>query len=186
MASVVAPGMVGCSFTPGLLQRLICYFTNSQWSHSFLITTPIAGVASVQEAAGQGVQIVPFENHYVIAPGFFQLYDISREYATEEDIRKSLAQCHTIYSGDKYGTLQILWFPYRAFMERIFKKDVRHQKNWLSNGVICSELLYHFLSGLGPVFAEMLSPFNPDTIQSEDLYQIFQAHPEVFVALPRA
>jgi hypothetical protein len=189
MVKMVKPGMVGCSYTPGVIQKIIRYFTNSQWSHSLLITTPVAGVESVHEAAGRGVQVVPFEKNYEKAPGYYQLYSISPDYATEDQIFQSLAQCHLIYSGDEYGTLQLLWFPYRVFMEKVFKKDVRHQKNWLSNGVICSELVYHFLSGLGSVFVEMLSPFSPDTIQSEDLYRMYETNPHIFIAvipLPRA
>jgi len=44
--------------------------------------------------------------------------------------------------GSYYGFVQILWFIYRAIMERWFKKDVKRNKVPFRGGYICSENTY--------------------------------------------
>ena len=55
---------------------------------------------------------------------------------------------------------------------------MRKETNWMSQGVICSELCYYWLTYLG--LGELVKDFNPDTIQAQDLFEIVQSRPDVF------
>ena len=175
---MVKPGIVGFSVNrKGLLPKLIKFFTGSRWSHSFLIVNPIYGLESVQEAS-LVVQFIPFDAHY--------RKNVSQEYVlfapsgvSEEKIEAALTLCYREFAGVKYGYLSLFWFVYRWLMEKI-GVDVRKRKNWMSDGVICSELVFYFLEALGEPFTEILADFNPDTIQPEDLYKIVVSRQDLF------
>lgn len=64
-------------------------------------------------------------------------------------------------------------------------KDVRQEDNWFSKGVICSELIYYFFKALNTRMAELVKDFNPNTIQAEDINQIFKANPHIFKEVMR-
>lgn len=170
----------------GNLPRLIRTFTRSgadglpPISHTFVTTAEFLGVESVQEA-GAVVQVVPMDTHYRNDP--FQqywLYEILQEYASNEIRFKALREIYRELEGDAYGSLQLLWFPWRWFNEKVLHRDIRHEKNWMTDGVICSELVYRYLWKLGPVFQDLLKDFNPDTIQAEDIRQIVVKNPKIF------
>jgi len=160
----------------GLLSSLIRFFTKSKFSHTFMMTEDIQGVEAVQEA-GSIVQIVPFNSHY--RNNSTQGYVVFRPKASDEAKAKSTKECFEEFAGVTYGRLQLLWFVYRAVAE-FFGKDVRKNKNWMSDGVICSELVYYYLCGLGEEYQELLKDFNPDTIQAQDILTIVQNNPQLF------
>jgi hypothetical protein len=172
------PGCIGFSGprTGGsLFQKLIKFFTGSKWSHSFIVTLPFAGEDAVQEAV-MAVQVVPL-SRYRDDPNC--AYEIYRVAVSAEAIPVALEYCFNEYAGIKYGYLQLPWFAWRWINEKI-GRDIRKENNWLTDGVICSELVYDYLKQLSPYTFELLSGFNPDIIQSEDIYRIVKAHPEAF------
>jgi hypothetical protein len=179
------PGDVGVSnnmrpiLKGGALAALIRWFTGSPVSHSLLVTEPIAGVESAQEAL-MHVAVTPFARDYREDPT--QEYWLYRpRFAPPERVREALARCHEEFTGARYGFLQLLWFVWRWLAEKL-GRDVRHDRNWFSEGVICSELVYWYLRYLGsPEVDALLAPFSPDTIQAEDIRQILMSHPELFV-----
>jgi hypothetical protein len=162
----------------GFVPKAIRYFTKSKWSHSLLIQAPILKEEAVQEASDL-VQIVPFQRNYRDSTETFEMFRIKKGVVSKATIDASLKKCFNEFTGQKYGYLQLFWFIYRAIAEK-FGKDVRHNKNWLSDGVICSELVYWYLFYLGEPFKTLLEPWNADTIQPQDIYNIVQSHPELF------
>ena len=176
----IKSGMIGFSNNKvGLLPKLIRFFTKSTISHTFILTQFIENEPTVQEASLL-VQIVPFNKYYIEDnTQSYWIYEIKQELVSKEQIDQSLTYCFKEFAGVKYGKLQLLWFPYRSLME-FFRKDVRKQKNWLSDGVICSELVFYYLYNLGELFQNLLKDFNPDTIQAEDIRQIVINNPDIF------
>jgi hypothetical protein len=176
------PGMIGFSNNKiGWLPKLIRFFTNSHISHALVITEDVCGITSVQEASII-VQVVPLDKYYRNNPNCsYWIYSLTK--ATEEEKKEALKYCYNEYAGDKYGFLQLLWFIYRWFCVSILKqneKEVVKRKNWLSDGVICSEFQYGYLTHVNEYYANLLKEFNPDTIQAEDLRKIVEANPDAF------
>lgn len=164
----------------GFLAKCIRFFTRSKISHSFIITDPVYNIESVQEAS-MLVQVVPFKEHYrEDATQTYKVYRIKDQYASQAQKDESLKYCFNEFAGVTYGKLQLIWFVYRWFNEKVLRRDVRKQKNWMADGVICSELVYHYLHNLGPIFQDLLKEFNPDTIQAQDILNIVEANSQIF------
>lgn len=166
----------------GLLPRLIRFFTKSKISHSFIVTGEVSGVLAVHEAS-EVCQIVPFDTHYPLNPNeeYVLFYPSSIE-LTKEDIRLALARCFNELAGQKYGYFQLLWFVW-AWMKRKLGGDPSKEKNWFTNGVICSELCWYYLHYLGGEYAAIVSHLNPDTVQAQELLDIVVANKELFETL---
>jgi hypothetical protein len=184
--SKAKPGMIGFSNNKkGILPKLIRFFTDSHISHAFIITDEIAGQPAVQEASLL-VQIVPLEKYYVNDDTQdYELYEIHPEYASKLAMYESRKRVFNELAGEKYGKLQLVWFPWRWFNEKVLRRDIRKTKNWMTDGVICSELQYWYLWYLGKTFQELLKDYNPDTIQAEDLRRIVKKNPHIFKLVER-
>lgn len=174
------PGMIGFSNNKkGLLPKLIRFFTDSSISHAFIMTDDVCGQPTVQEAALL-VQVVPLQKYYVEDDTqSYWLYEISSEHASDKAKAAAMAKVFNEFAGVKYGKLQLVWFPWRWLNEQ-FGRDIRKTKNWMTDGVICSELQYWYLWYLGPTFQELLKEYNPDTVQAEDLRRIVVKNPHIF------
>lgn len=175
-------GMVGFSNNKkGFLAAAIRFFTKSKISHAFIMSRNYGDQASVQEASIV-VQLGPFEKLYV--------NDVNEEYwiydclkATPKQKLKALDYCFKEYATVEYGKLQLLWFVYRWFCVDILRQDEKEvvkRDNWLSRGVICSELQYDYFIQLGGEYAELVKGFNQDTIQAEDLRLLVVSRPDLF------
>lgn len=171
-------GMIGFSNNKrALLSKLIRFFTKSHLSHTFLIHYPQADIASVHEASFV-VQVVPFDRFYHNHPDKqYWIYKVNG--FTEEAKIEALRKCFNEFAGIKYGKFQILWFVWRWFNE-LFNRDIRSEKNWFTDGVICSELVYWYLHYLSDPLPELLKEFTPDTIQADDLHKLVINNPHLF------
>lgn len=178
---MVTKGMVGFSNNKtSFLGRLIRFFTNSNITHTFIITFPKDGMEMIEEASTL-VAEGTFQGNYRDEPNTeYWVFKIKDGLVDEATMDASVKYCHDNFLGDKYGQLQLLYFPYRWLMQTIFNKDVRHEKNWFTAGVICSELVYYYLYNLGAKFQELLKDFSPDTIQAQDIRLIIEANPDIF------
>jgi hypothetical protein len=178
---MISKGMIGFSNNKtSFMGKLIRLFTNSGITHTFIITFPRNGAVWLEEASTV-VAEGSFQSSYVDEPNTaYWVYKIKDGLVPEATTDTALQYCHDNFLGVKYGFFQLIWFPYRWVMENIFRKDVRHDKNWMTDGVICSELVYNYLYQLGDPFKSLLSDFNSDTIQAQDILDIVKAHPELF------
>lgn len=172
---MINPGDIGYSNDNSWwFPALIRFFTKSSISHSFVICKPFCGEESVQEAE-EVIQVVPFNKYYREGTQQYWIYHIKNIDQSIKDT--ALDSVYKEFAGSKYGYLQCIWFIYRWFFG-LFGKDVRHEKNWMTDGVICSELQCYYLIYIG--LGELVKDFNPDTIQAQDLLSIIQQHPEIF------
>jgi hypothetical protein len=176
----ISPGMIFLSNNKkGFFPAAIRFFTSSKISHSGLGFFPFGNNPSVIEA-GSLVQVVPFAKHYKLDESKqYWAYQLIKVKSTNE-MNQSLNKLFYQFAGVQYGYLQLIWFMYRWINEKIFRRDVRHQKNWLSDGVICSELCWHYLNNFGGEYAELVSGFNPDTIQAQDIWNLILSRPDLF------
>lgn len=176
---MLTPGMIGFSNNKtSFFGKLIRFFTRSNITHSFLISFPNVGQVQFIEAS-KTVNEGSFEVNYVKDTGTsYIIYKIKDEWISSPfQINIALEKCRKEFLGVSYGYLQLLWFPYRWLMEKL-GKDVRHENNWLSQGVICSELVYYFLVNVG--LGHLVLDFNPDTIQAQDILSIIEARQDIF------
>jgi hypothetical protein len=174
------PGDIGLSRNyKNKISFLMSFFADSQYSHSFVMTDPVLGIESLQQASFE-VCIVPLDRYDSSDFDRYQIWQIKDPYFDQEKAKQALAECHQEFSGNTYGYIQLLWFIWRWFIKKVFKKDISHQENWWTEGVICSELVYWYLHKLGEPFQSILASFNADTITPEDIHQVMLAHPELF------
>ncbi|MBN1114137.1 MAG: hypothetical protein JXA66_02230 [Oligoflexia bacterium] len=183
---MLKPGDFGFSNSRTFMAALIRFFTGYSRKkndppviHSLLITSPMLDNVTVEEANFL-VQIVPFESHYAAEPEKeYYLFRIKPEFAPPEKIKTALDYTFREFAGYHYGYFQLLWFVYR-WIANMIGVNVSHKKNWMSDGVICSELLWHYLNQLGGKVAELVSQFNPDTVQPQELMNVIKNNQDVF------
>lgn len=176
------PGMIGFSNNRvGLLPKLIRYFTHKEGyqdlSHTFVITGSVFNEVSLQEA-NELISVMPFNKSY--RDNTHMQYWLYEVVASDEAKKEALSKVYVEFAGTIYGFFQNIWFVYRWLAEK-FGCDVKKQKNWMTDGVICSELVYWYLYYLGPEFQALLKDFNPDTIMPIDLLVIVKANPNLFI-----
>ena len=182
-------GFVGyANSKSGLLTKLQHWFAGPGASHSFVITYPIGTFTEIPMVfeANLLVRHNPYARYLISAEEDYHLFMVAG--ATDTDIAYSLDRCTKEFSGVEYGFLQLLWFPYRWFMETILRKDVRKSKNWFTDGVICSELWWWYCWYLTERYPEkwaklrsILSEWNPDTFTSYDVKGICENNPDIFI-----
>ena len=54
------------------------------------------------------------------------------------------------------------------------------KKNWSSDGIFCSELVFDYLYQLGGEYRDLLKDFTPDTASPQDLYNLVLSRPDLF------
>lgn len=163
----------------GLFPKLVRFFTRSNISHCGIIFFNLGyGVDTVIESTTL-VQIVPFDRNYRNANNEeYVVYEILPK--SKVDVSSLLIKTFNQYSGQSYGYFQLLWFVWRWFVG-IFGFDISQNKNWFTENVICSEVLFSFLKEhkIHP-FNERLMKLNPDTVQADDLFKLVKSCPDIF------
>lgn len=156
------------------LSKCIRWFTNSKYSHSFVIIPSILEVPMAIEAGATGVDAVRFDNQYI--------YDNTQGY----EIWKINAPQHLIDESIKlllndlelqYGYLQYPWFIWRK-LNKIFGKDIKWQDNWNKDGMICSQLCVSHLKYCG--FESVFNGYGNGSVAPQDLQDIFTRYPDLF------
>lgn len=157
-----------------LFPRLIKWVTRSQFSHSFIIAPSMLGKEMVIEAADSGVAMCSFDDHYRNDPDQgYRVYRFRADPALKDQAMITLfTELQT-----RYGYLELPWFAWRA-LNLLFGRDIRHQDNWSQDGTICSELAAQYISMSG--FPQFLSGFGRGSVNAQDIFEICEAHPEVF------
>lgn len=150
--------------------------TNSKWSHTFMLVGDILDELSVMEA-DLNILTVPWQREYVEKDADY--YEVWRPTkASQEDVARATKYCYHNYSGEVYGFLEIPWFVYRIYMKKWFGISVK--RNWSSDGIFCSELVYDYLYQLGGEYRDLLKNFTPDTASPQDLYDLVLSRLDLF------
>lgn len=174
----VTPGMIGFVGTrkPGFLQKAVMFFARSKWSHCFFITFPHGGDEAVQEASWS-VQIIPFQRYRDDPDGYYEIFELTK--ADPRKLEQSVMSQWKNMTGVKYNWFGLVWFIWR-WMNELVGRDIRHEKNWFSDGVICSQTLYYEIEGAGAPYGGLLMDETPWTVQPQDIYNEVMKRPELF------
>lgn len=150
--------------------------TRSKWSHAFLLMGNACNELSVLESQ-LNILCVPWIREYVKRDNDY--YEVFKPIkASQEDIKRATHYCYYEYSGEVYGFLEIPWFVYRIYAKRWFGYIAK--KNWSSDGIFCSELVFEYLYQLDGEYRELLKDFTPDTASPQDLYELVLSRPDLF------
>lgn len=152
----------------------IKWFTQSQFSHSFVTTPDILGIPMCIEAAEGGVDFTEFNSSYLnnLSQGY-EVWSINIDQATKDTAIVSILK--DLETG--YGFWEYPWFIWRRIC-LFFGKDIKSNNNWNSHGMICSQLCVAYLKACGLDY--VLTGYGEGSIAPQDLQDIFIAHSELF------
>lgn len=166
--------IVLASTKSGFVPNAIKSFTGSIFSHSLVTMPAVLGVPMCIEAAETGVDFTRFDTGYVNAQDQgYEVWNIKIDQSIKDKAIISILSDLEI----SYGFLQYPWFMWRRVC-LFFGKDIKSQRNWDHNGIICSQLCVAYLKacGLGHIF----KGYGDGSVAPQDLQNIFKSHPELF------
>lgn len=156
------------------IPNAIKWFTQSQFSHSFVTTPEILGIPMCIEACEGGVDITEFNLNYLDNPNQgYEVWNIKIDSSIKDEAIKSILVDLEI----GYGFLEYPWFIWRRIC-LFFGKDIKSKNNWNTDGMICSQLCVEYLKSCG--LGNVLAGYGKGSIAPQDLQNIFNAHPELF------
>lgn len=180
-------GLVGALNSKGLSAFLQHTFAGPGVSHSFLITYPIGMRTSTPMAFEADMRVVHTPWKTLVDDPDYSIWLYRIKDLTPYEMTFSLDKCTAEFSGVVYGYFEWLWFLWRWFNEKILRRDVRHEDNWFTKGVICSELWWWYVWYITDTnvlkwgkLRAILDQWNPDTIQPYDIKKIMDANPDIF------
>ncbi len=156
------------------IAKAIAWFTRSQWSHSFITIPKILDREMAMEAGGNGVSAVPFDIAY--RNNSNQKYEVYRFKCDSEKIDYAISKCMNKLETS-YGYLEYPWFIWRS-LNFLFKRDIKIQNNWSSQGTICSGLVRAYLEEAG--YVELFKEYGIDSNSAQDVYNIVKSHSDLF------
>lgn len=166
---------------PGLFQKLIKFFTESEYTHAALTCQSVNKDSMLE--AGMSVHTVPFKSRYQDDPdGYYRIYKLNPALFTQEEIDKALDETYEALAGKTYAFLQLPWFAYRWFNKKILRRDIHAESNWFDENVICTGEVFHYwiALGMGMIIPNVMSQFHPSTVSPSDIIAIEQSNPQVF------
>ena len=176
---VAQSGMIGFSFNSSktnILAKAIRFFTSSKFSHCFLVIDPVLDEPAVIEAS-EIVQVIPLARYFEFKDESFLLFSLP--VADKAKVDSAVAAIFFYHSGMKYGYFELLWFLWSWLVKKVFGKVIK-KGNPFRAGIICTEVVWHYINALGGEYAKCVSEFDPDTISPYDLEQIVKARPDLF------
>jgi hypothetical protein len=132
------------------------------------------GIPLCIEAAEGGVDATRFDTGYVnnLDEGY-QVWNIKIDQKIKDAGIISISNDLEI----SYGFLEFFYFLARKFF-LFFGRDIKAQNNWVTSGMICSQLCVDYLKACG--LTNVLVGYGNGSIAPQDLQDIFKAHPENF------
>jgi hypothetical protein len=120
-------------------------------------------------------QVVPFTEEYIEKnEDYWQIW--RPKVCTLGDKLRETNRIYKKYAGKTYGFLQIPWFIWQR-IANIF--GFNPGSNWFPKGVICSEVTFDYVQGLGDLHREAL-PFTLNEVNPDQIYEIVQKRPDLF------
>lgn len=168
-------GYIVLASTKGeFIPNAIKWFTNSVFSHSLMTMPEILGIPMCIEAAENGVDMTRFDIGYIQNKN--QSYQVWKVKISKKTKDKALS----IILNDleiSYGFLEYLYFIVRRLC-LFFGKDIKSTNNFITNGMICSQLCVAYLNACG--LQHTMDGYGVGSIAPQDLQNIFKANPKVF------
>jgi hypothetical protein len=167
-------GMIGFSSGNTAMQRIIRFFIDSNFSHSFLVME-CCGILSALETTETRVCVTPMDRK-LIEKNWVELWEVI---APMEDKVNAITPMYYSYSGNYYGYLSYLWFMYR-WLCRKFGVEKKNMWGWVSSGVTCSEVTSSYVSKLYP---NLLKDIDLNTITPRELRNLMVSNKDKFMCL---
>lgn len=159
----------------GFYSRAVSFFTQSYWTHGFIICAGMDGETAALEADLK-VQLVPFSKEYGTKNNdAFEIYRPIK--ASESNKAEASRATYWMYAGDTYGFLQIAWFIWDWFCKKI---RIKSGRNWFPTGVICSELQLYYLQSLNDPYKEAFKHLTLNEVNPDAIADIVRARPDLF------
>jgi hypothetical protein len=166
--------IVLASSKTGFFPNAIKWFTQSQFSHSLVTTPDVLGIPMCIEAAEGGVDACRFDTGYINnSDQSYEVWEINVSQEVKDKAIQSIMNDFEL----TYGFLQYPYFVYRRIC-LLFGKDVKSQNNWISQGMICSQLCVAYLKACG--LSSYFVGYGQGSIAPQDLQNIFKSYPEMF------
>lgn len=152
------------------ISKLIRWFTQYPFSHSFVITD-ICDPDSFQRERiyimEAGKREVSFNqlSHYENTDTCYEIW--MPRGVTEADIDRALYRTERVFLGKRYGYLQLVGF---ALVIALSKVGI-HIKNPIKLGAICSEVDWYYCKQIKPGF---FNRFDRDTVSPRDLREFIR------------
>lgn len=167
---MIIVGCLNARTSNSLFTKLQRFFTGKKVTHSFLVLDEYYGDFQLLDAR-LSVTLDPLNN--ILNEGNdVWLYSIPLN-ETESLRIKNLF--FNNYIGKTYGFSQLIWFVWRRLLELLFKKDMRAKKNWFSEGILCSEIVYNVLMEISktkPMLAPYLNKYEVNSFHSGDCKEL--------------
>ena len=155
--------------------RIVMHVTGSRWSHCFPVVGDALGELSALES-DLDVTLVSFHQQYEVKNADY--YEVWRPVkASADDVALTGKYVYDNFAEEPYGFFKPIWFLLRAVLARV---GIHLSRNWFHGGIVCSGLLYWYISALNKEYAEALYGLSADTASPQDLYAIVKARPDLF------
>lgn len=149
------------------VSAIIRYFTNSPWSHTFIVLDESIHNTYVLEANAGGTDIRSWGEYANPAVCPTDLYE---PLATPEAIEKALTYTQNKYEGDTYGYFELLAIGVKIILAKL--KFRWHDP--VEQGAICSQVVWDYLRQL---FPNEFSSLSGNSVTPADLYAIVSKSP---------
>lgn len=153
----------------------IRWFTQSNFSHSFVTIPKVLGMPVAIEATGKGVDTCLFDKNYKNNENEgYQIWHLNISQSIKDKAIKSVLNDLEI----SYGFLQYPYFIIRRIC-LVVGLDIKSYNNWFrKDGMICSQLCVAYLKACG--LEHILKGYGEGSIAPQDLQNIFKSNPTIF------
>jgi len=156
------------------ISKAIRWFTASRFSHSFVTMPDVLSFPMCIEASEGGVDYMRFDTEYSgNQDSCYEVWNIKIDQSIKDKAMQSILNDLEI----GYGFFEYPWFMWRK-LNSLFGRDIKAQKNWNKDGMICSQLCVAYLTACG--LSNIFNKYGPGSVAPQDLSVIFASHPELF------
>lgn len=171
----IRQGMIGFSGGTRWIQRAIGYFTDSEFSHSFMVKNNADGIPCALETTFTTVMFGPVADK-LQEKNWVEMWDVI---APEEQKAAALETCLP-YIGSWYSYLSYLWFLYAWAKKKLGMRPPTKMWKWCTPGNTCTELTQKYPKYL---FPELFEGLDENIVTPPVLRNIMVEHPDKFVLL---
>jgi hypothetical protein len=153
------------------IQKAIRFFTQSKFSHSFVIMEGPGQRLCALETTSTLVTLTPANRKYL------EKYYVEVWRPVGDNLKETISilsqNAFIRYSGNWYGHISYVWFIYRWFMS-LFGRDLKKMWRWANRGITCTELTNTSF----PFIID--NERDPNTITPQIMRDWIARHPEYF------
>ncbi len=187
---MIEAGMIGFSSSKTWFGKLVKFFTESKWSHCFVVGYPYKGLSEEREMvfeANNNVMLTPFDINYRSNPEMsYEIYRIKNltdapQSTIDKMVEDILFNFIINKSAIQYGYTQLLYFVWAWIRAKIgLPLNPAKSPNWFKSGLICSGLEFDFWIMYKALCKFIEGKYQYNTIPPEAFYEIVQQNALLF------